>query len=202
MLTVILEKMTKDIIAAGFLRIAPAVPIDPVKHEFTQPVHRCFHWFAHGKMRLVLTEGNNIRNHRVNPFTMAVSQDVQAVFRELKGFQNAGAQRVVQIVVQIGDPVCPPDTFRFHGGRFGFAGMGEDSLADFFCQIQPFTTVFKHLEHPKTLFIVTETFRQQVVQRSFSDMAVRRMPQIVSERNGFRKVFVQTERAGQRTGNL
>ena len=145
---------------------------------------------------------NDVGDHGVDPFPVAVAEDVQAVLRQFEGLEDAGAQRVVQVVVQVGDPVGPADAFRLHGGRFGLSGMGQDPLADFFGQVQALAAVFQKFHHAQALLVMAETFRQKVVQRPFPDVSVGGVPQVVPQGDGFGEIFVQAERTGQRARDL
>ena len=57
-------------------------------------------------------------DHGVNPFTVRVTEDVEAILRKLEGSENTGAQSVVQIMIQVGNAVRTADTFRLHSSRF------------------------------------------------------------------------------------
>ena len=113
-----------------------------------------------------------------------------------------GTQCVVQVVVQIRDPVRPADALRFRCFGLHFSGVGKNALADFLGQVQPCSPVFKHFHHPQALLIVPEAFRQKFIQCSLPDMAVGSMPQVVPQGDGFGQVFIQAEGTGQRPCNL
>ena len=196
------KKAAKHLITAGFLRIPPSIPVNMLKHEFTQPVHRFLDQGAHGQMRGTFAGLNHIGNHGIDPFSVGFAQNMQTVRGKLKGFQNAGAKRIVQIMVQISDPVRPAHTFRLRSFRLQRTGMPENSAADFSRQIQAVTSVFQTIHHPETLLIVAEPFRQEIVEGSLADMTERRMAQIVPQSDGFRQILVQAQSAGDGAGDL
>ena len=53
------------------------------------------------------------------PYTLSVL--LAKVKVQLKRLEDTCAQRVVQVMVQVGDPVRPADAFGLHGGRLGLA---------------------------------------------------------------------------------
>ena len=66
----------------------------------------------------------------------------------------------------------------------------------------------EQIDHPQALEVVLEALairadlQQAVVERVLSGMAERRVPDIVSQCDGFDQVFMQTQRSGDRAGNL
>ena len=80
--------------------------------------------------------------------------------------------------------------------------MSQDPHAHFLRQIETGTVVFQLIHDAEALLVMPEAFRQQRVQRSFSDMPVGRVAKIVPESDGFRQIFVQAEGTGQGPCNL
>ena len=186
MLAVVFEQMTKHIVTA----------VNPFKHEFAQAVHGVFHSWAHGKMRLAFAAGDHIHDHCVDPIAVGFAKNLQAVRGNGIRPENAASQGVVQVMIQVGNPVRPTDTFRFRCFRLNGAGMRQNTAADFLCQVQAGTVFLKLFHHTEALLVVTESLGKEIVEGAFTDMSVRGVTEIVSEGNGFSQVLVETERAG------
>ena len=99
MLAIVFEQVAENIVAAGFLRVAPAVAVDALEHEFTQAVHGAFHSGTHVQMRLPVAVGDNVRNHGIDPFTMGETQNGETVAGNLVRPENSAAHCIIQIVV-------------------------------------------------------------------------------------------------------
>src|SRR5688500_7356179 len=63
---------------------------------------------------------------------------------------------------------------------------------------------FKGGNDTQALGVVVEAAgrRESLVEGPLAGMAERRMPEVVGERQGFRQVFVESERTGDRAGDL
>lgn len=110
MLHIILEQRFDNIVTLDLLRRTPAVPINSVKHELPQTVHGRLYLCAHLKVRLVGTMGYDVQDHGVDAFAVRLSKHLQAILWQLERLKYAATQRVIQIVVQIGNAVGAANT--------------------------------------------------------------------------------------------
>ena len=188
--------MAQYIIASDFFRIAPGIPVNPFKHEFAKAVHRILNLRGHAQMRLIHAGIHQICNHPVNSFPVCLPEYFQEIPRNIINPDNPAAERVVQIMIQIGDTVCTPDTFTFQRVGHLSSRMRQDSITDFPGQIQAFSIVFKPLDDPKTLLVMAETVRKKRIERTLSYMPIGSMPQIMPQGDCFGQVFVQAQRPG------
>ena len=94
-------------------------------------------------MGLPFAACDNVHDHRIDPFAVRGSEDRETIPRDFIRTEDTASYCIIQIMVQVSDPVGAPDAFRFSGGGLGFAGVGKDSLADFLCQVQPGAPVFQ-----------------------------------------------------------
>ncbi len=78
----------------------------------------------------------------------------------------------------------------------------KDAVADLPRQVQAGPAALQPLHDSQALLVMRESLRQQLCQRVLAPMAERRVAQVVTERDGFRQVFVEVERAGDGAGNL
>ena len=69
-------------------------------------------------------------------------------------------------------------------------------------RFRPVPVVLEVVDHPQALLAVTERPTQERGERLLAQMAERRVPQVVSERDGLGQVLVQAERAGDGAGDV
>ena len=69
-------------------------------------------------------------------------------------------------------------------------------------RLRPAPSFLEDVHRPQALLVMPESSWEQAVEHHLSDVAERRMPDIVAERGGFHQVLVEAERPGNRSGNL
>ena len=79
--------------------------------------------------------------------------------------------------------------------------MAQNTVTHFRAQIQSLTAFFQPFHHPKALFVVVKT-SHDIAQSRLTCMRKWRMPQIVTLRDCFGQVFVETQSSGNGAGNL
>lgn len=80
--------------------------------------------------------------------------------------------------------------------------MMQDTVADFPGQVQAFAVFLNGIHDAQALDVVLEPDGRQSVQRPFSGMSERRVPQIVPDGDRLREILVQAQGAGNRPRNL
>ena len=133
---------------------------------------------------------------------MGLTQHAKAVPGQLEGLENAGPKRVIQIMVQVGDPIRAADAFALQRFRKAGPGMTENAVADLCGQIQTMTVPLQAVHHAQALLVVTEAILQEMIQRPFSDMAERGVPEIMPQGDGLCQILVQAQGTGQRPRHL
>src|SRR5699024_12602706 len=87
--------------------------------------------------------------------------------------QHAGPDRILDVVVDVGDLVGHPDDPAFGGGGPGPFGVGDDAVAHLPGQVEAPAVFFQPVHHPQALFIVLEAAGAQGVQRPLPCVAER-----------------------------
>ena len=106
------------------------------------------------------------RHHCVDACAGFIAEDLYQVGRDILLSDDVGTDGIVDIVVDIGDPVGKTDDPSFHS-------------VGFLAEVQSLTVLFEYIHNTQTLLIVAKTALHQVVERSFACMTKRRMPEIV-----------------------
>ena len=105
--------------------------------------------------------------------------------------QHAGALRILNVMIDIGDSVCQANNPSFQCKGLLPAGVAVNSIQHLFRQVQPLAIFFKFFDYPYTLLVMAEALRVQLVESPFSRMAKRRMAQIMRQGDGFCQILVQ-----------
>ena len=159
MLAVIAEQRFHNVLAAFFLRLPPLVAVYARKHELPQAVHGFLHQRRHGQLRFVRAARHNVANHGVDALAVRLPQHLQAVRRQFKGLQDSGAQGIIQIVIQIRNPIGTADALPLQRCGKLLAGVTEDAVAHLPRQVQPVSVVLQRLDAAPRLLVVPEAFR-------------------------------------------
>ena len=115
--------------------------------------------------------------------------------------QNTGTNRVLNVVVHVGNAVCHTDNVALFGICHPI-GMAENAVADFCRQIQSLPVLLDQVNYTKALLIVPVPVGADAVENRFSAVPERRMSQIVPQCNGFGQILVEPQSTGNGTGNL
>ncbi len=116
---------------------------------------------------------------------------------------HARPNRVVEVVVQVGDPVGEPHAHRLERRRCRLRpGVVHDPVADLPGEVQPAAAVLEHLDDAEGLLGVLEPAAERLRQDTLADVAERRVAEVVAERDRLGQVLVQPERASERPGDL
>ncbi len=119
--------------------------------------------------------------------------------------QDPGPQRVVDVVVDVGDAVDQLDDPPLQRRRPVGAGVVEDAVAHLLGQVQALSVALEHLDHPQRVLVVAEAaaaaLAQRRVERLLADVAEGRVAEVVAEPDRLGQVLVEAERAGDRAGD-
>ena len=116
--------------------------------------------------------------------------------------QHAGAQRVVDVVVDVGDavddPHDPPLERRRHRRA---AGVAEDAVADGLVEVQP-RVELEHVDDAQRVLVVAkagaEALAQAVVEHVLADVAEGRVAEVVAEADRLGEVLVEAAAPARR----
>src|SRR5207245_11296750 len=116
------------------------------------------------------------------------AEDRELLPREIVLPQKPVAQRVVDVVVDVGDAIHEADDLALERLRLPFSGVGEDSVTDLVREVDAEGDAMRLLVVPEAS---SETLVQRVVQRILPGMAERRVPGVVPESDRLDQVLVQ-----------
>ncbi len=112
--------------------------------------------------------------------------------------ENPGADRVVDVVVDVRDAVDDADDLPLE--RLGLVGprVLEDPVAHLPGEVQPAAVALEPLDHAERVLVVPEAaaaaLAQQLVERLLAGVAERRMPEVVAEADRLDEVLVEAQR--------
>ena len=177
--------------------------VDLLEQEVAERVERREDGGRQPHLRLIGALIDEVDDQRVDPRPVGVTEHVERLPRQLALVQHTGTDGVVQVVVDVGDPVREPHDLRLErGGRRHGPRMVHDAVAHLPRQVQALPVVLEVVDDPQALLAVAERAAQERRERLLAQMAERRVSQVVPERDGLRQVLVQAERARDRSGDV
>ena len=145
---------------------------------------------------------NHIINHGIESFRIGISQHDPQSDRNIILTDHSGPHGIIHIMVNIGQFITETNHLALKRGRFTCCLMIENTVTDFSGQIQTAAVFFKLFYHTNALLIMPESIGTASVQSSLSGMTKRCVPQIMSQSNSLRQVFIQSKRLGNSAGDL
>ena len=139
-------------------------------------------------------------DERVDPPRAGVAEDLDRSRGQVVGVITPGSDRVVDVVVDVGDAVHQPHDLALERGRLGRpAGVADDPVADRHRQVQALPVALERVDDPQRVLVVQERgpepLRQAAVERVLADVAERRMAEIVAEPDRLDEILVERQRA-------
>ena len=156
-------------------------------------------------------EVDDVGHEGGDPRARRGAEDLVGAFGQVVGGDDAGANRVVDVVVEIGQAVGdlhdlaferPGDAPPFSRDALAQLRMLEDAVADLLREIQAAAVLFEDLDHPHALLVVAKAARQAGTQRIFARVTKRGVSQVVPQGRSFGQILVQIEAAGDRSRDL
>ena len=115
--------------------------------------------------------------------------------RQLLRVEHAGADGVVDVVVDVRHAVDEPDDLALQRVRLVRAGVVEDPVAHLGGQVQPAAVALELVDDAEGVLVVpepaVEALAQHLVERVLAGVAERRVPEIVPEPDRLDEVLVQ-----------
>ena len=109
--------------------------------------------------------------------------------RQIGLVEDAVANRVVDVVVDVRDPIDDADDPPLQRLRIGVAGVREDAVDDLRRQIEPTRDL-------RRLLVVAESRLEQRIERRLPGMPERRMTEVVPEPDRLGEILVQLQCSG------
>ena len=169
--------------------------VDVLEHERAQPQHRRA---DHGPLHDVpgrLGVLHEVVHEPVDPPRARVAEHRDLLGREVRHGEHARPHRVVDVVVDVGDPVDQPHDLALERRRLPRpARVAQDPVAHRLGQVE----VLQHVHHPQRVLVVAEADAEALapagVQHALADVPERRVPDVVPEADRLHEVLVERQR--------
>jgi hypothetical protein len=147
---------------------------------------------------------------------VGVAEDRDAVGRQIGLTDDAGADGVVYVMVDVGDAVGIADDdslqrvrllLRLHGEVLHSLAVAADAVADLIGEVEPLPVLFEHLHHAQALLGMVEAgLRVELavdrVEGGLADVAEGGVAEIVAQRDRLGEVLVEAQGAADGAGDL
>ena len=176
--------------------------IQALEHELAQPQHGATDLVRLRHVSPLARGGDDVAHKRVDPLRAGRPEQLDLGRRQVGLGEDPRAHRIVDVVVDVGDPVDEPHHAPLERRGLLRPGVVEDPVAHRLGQVQPLPVTLEHVHHPQRVAIVLEPPRPPLAQRSverlLADVAEGRMAQVVSEPDRLGQVLVQPQRPRHR----
>ena len=171
------------------------------EHEVAQAQHRAPHRLALHDVAGALGALEQVDHQGLDPLRPGGPEQVDLGDREVLEGQHAGPDGVVDVVVDVGDPVDEPhDPALQRGGRLG-PGVAQDAVTDRPGEVQPLEPV----DHAQRVLVVAKgpppAPAHRLVQHLLAHVAEGRVPEVVPERDRLGQVLVERQSPGHVAGD-
>ena len=131
--------------------------VDALEHERAQPAHRAADLVALDDVARGRRALDQVAHQRVDPLRHRRAEHLRSRPRgsSVVG-QHPGAQRVVDVVVDVGDAVDEPDDPPLERRRQIGPGVAQDAVAHLLGQVEPAAVALEPLDDPQRVLVVAE----------------------------------------------
>src|SRR5947209_16320556 len=113
--------------------------------------------------------------------------------------EDAGAQGIVDVVVDVGDPVDEADDPALERPRRTGPGVIDDAVANGLAEVEAAPVALEAVDDPQRMLVVAKAHAVPVLEAAvedlLADMSERGVPEVVAERDRLGQVLVERERA-------
>ncbi len=189
----IFEELGEDMDGLVDLRHNRRGGVDGLEQERAQLVHGGPDVVAQADVALVHRGLDHIDDERLDTARVIAPEQGMRTLRKLRFLENACPDRVVDIMVHVGDAIGDGDDAAFERLRALLPRMAHDAVAHLRREVQAATATLDDLEDAQALLVVAEeTGRARVIRRhapmtcdaraqsALPRVAERRMPQVVA----------------------
>ena len=198
---VILKKPLEHILCLALFSLCDGIAVHPLKHKTAQVPQGFVHRRRKGHRSCFPGCADGIGHQRIDALGVGMSQNIRNGIGDILIGQNARADRVVDIMVDIGDLITAAYHHALQCCGPGVTGMAENAVAHLVGQVQTPSVLFQHIHHTKALLIVAEGLSHAARQRILTGMTEGRMAQIVAHTNGLRQIFIESQCPCNGAGN-
>ena len=197
------EQAAHDEPGAIGLRAQRALPVDALEQERAQREHGLGDRLALADVARDVRGLDQVVDDRVDARRARRAEHRHGRLRQLGGVQHAGAQRVVDVVVDVRHAVDELDDAALERLRRDRPGVVEDAVAHLVRQVEAAAVALEHVDDAQRVLVVAEAaleaLAQRAVQRRLAGMTEGRVAEIVAQADGLGQVLVEAQRAGDRT---
>ena len=154
------------------------------------------------KMNVLVRVADCGKDKSVDTLALAVSENTSDVRRNALLAQDASAFGVVNVMVDICNPVRELYYPALKGIGLFSARVADYSVAHLIGKVESPAAVFNHINNAQTLLIMVKAVFHHSAKRPLSGVAERRMTEIVSEGDSFGQALVERKTDGNGARNL
>ena len=154
------------------------------------------------KMNFLVRVADCGKDKGVDALALAVSENTSDVRRNTLLAQDASAFRIVNVMVDICNPVRELYYPALKGIGLFSARVADYSVAHLIGKVESPAAVFNHINNAQALLIVVKAVFHYGAKRPLSGVTERRMTEIVSEGDSFRQALVERKTNGNGARNL
>src|SRR5262249_28244911 len=141
---------------------------------------------------------DEIVHERVDPARAGRPEQSDLLAREVGLREHAGANRVVDVVVDVRDPIDETYDLSFERRRLLRPGVRDDPVAPLPREVEPAPVALEHLDDPQRLLVVPEAapeaLLEALVERLLARVAEGRVAEVVAEADRLDEILVQPQR--------
>ena len=142
---------------------------------------------------------------RVDARRAAPAEQGDGAARQLVGVEHAGAQCVVDVVVDVRDAVDELDDAALERLRRDGPGVVEDAVAHLVGEVEAAAVALEHVDDAQRVLVVAEAaveaLAQRAVEPGLARVPERRVPEVVAETDRLGEVLVEAQGARDRAGD-
>ena len=193
MAAVIAVQRAEDAVHLALLALGDRMDVDIAVHIAVEIVEQLLHLRRHLQHALCAVL-HKVRDKGVDALAVALAAAAADALRHLVGGEQPRADRVVEVVVDVGDAVAQAHDRGLARVVGRAVRVMEDAHARLKAEIQSLPVALEDVHDTQALLIVLEAAGIDLVQRPFARMAEGRVAQIVAQRRSFRQVLVEAKR--------
>jgi len=190
--------------------------IHPLVEEIPQPHHGLQYGGAEGEGEPIPLRGeravNDILDHGVYPLSMGCAKDFGVLLRDILLSEYPGPDRVIEVMVYIGDDVGHPHHSPLNGSGLLCGVLRDDCpfplgvLCDpvpyFKREIQSLPLPLQQIHDPQALLGVRESMGGDLIEDLLPCMAEGGVSQVMGQGNGLGEVLIEPQGLGDGPGDL
>jgi NhaP-type Na+/H+ or K+/H+ antiporter len=172
--------------------------IDALEHELPKAGHGAADEVALDDLSRRVGVLDKIVHEQVDPLAAGLAEDLDLLAWQVRRREHVRTDGVVDVVIDVGDPVDQPHDPGLVGPRLDRTGVPEDPVTDFLGEVQAPPVPLEVVHDSQRLLVVAEAPGepgvQDLVERLLAGVAERRMSEVVPVADRLGEVFVQPQR--------